>query len=167
MGRRLRYGDEFRKLALFRRSAGEYERIDESRWSELDMEVHEHPVLDGEVGELRAAIEHRECRGLEHYIAKHNAYSSWEAARYVQLQQVGDGEAPGCLTVRQQKKYRYLGRWWAAPVYFMRGYILREGFLDGWVGLCFAVLKSVYFFQVYLKIKEARAAGREPSGERV
>ena len=39
-----------RKLALFQVGAGEYERIDEARWSRLDMEVHEHPVLQGETG---------------------------------------------------------------------------------------------------------------------
>ena len=49
LGRRLRHGDANRKLALFRVGAGEYERIDEDRWSHLDMEVHEHPVLTGTI----------------------------------------------------------------------------------------------------------------------
>lgn len=37
LGERLRHGDVNRKLALFRVGAGEYERIEEDRWSHLDM----------------------------------------------------------------------------------------------------------------------------------
>lgn len=44
LGRELKYGDEFLKLALFHVGAGEYERIEESSWSGLDMEIHEYPV---------------------------------------------------------------------------------------------------------------------------
>ena len=52
LGRKLRYGVPQRKLALFRVGRGLYEWIDEQRWSNLDMEVHEHPVIDGHVGEI-------------------------------------------------------------------------------------------------------------------
>ena len=37
LGRLLRHGDPMRKLALFRVGAGEYERIEEDHWSNLDM----------------------------------------------------------------------------------------------------------------------------------
>lgn len=94
LGRQLRHGDEFLKLALFRVGAGEYERIEESRWSGLDMEIHEHPVLEGPTGEIAAPIEHNEYRGLAHYIAKHNEYSSWEAARWLQLESQGRDACP-------------------------------------------------------------------------
>lgn len=157
LGRELKHGDEFVKLALFRVGAGEYERIEEDQWSHLDMEIHEHPVLSGKIGEIRAPIEHNEYRGLHHYIAKHNEYSSWEAARYLQLVQGSDfehSEAWQNLTPRQQRKYRHLAKWWAAPVYFLRAYFLKKGFFDGAVGLHFALMKSVYFYQIRLKIKE-------------
>jgi hypothetical protein len=139
------------------------------------MEIHEHPVLDGPTGTIRAAIQHNEYRGLHHYIAKHNEYSSWEAARYRQLfaidprvksesesgshadglQSTGRGSVWDQLTPRQQKKYRHLTKWWAAPVYFLRGYLLKKGFLDGAGGFHFALMKSIYFYQIRLKIKEA------------
>ena len=54
LGTPLLHGDPQRKLALFRVGAGLYERIDEDSWSALDMEVHEHPVLNGHVGEISA-----------------------------------------------------------------------------------------------------------------
>lgn len=154
LGAPLKHGDEFTKLALFRVGAGEYERIEEDQWSHLDMEIHEHPVLSGTTGAIHAPIEHNEYRGLHHYIAKHNEYASWEAARYLQLMQTPHSAAWQALTPRQQKKYRYLANWWAAPVYFFRAYFLKGGFLDGAVGFHFAVMKSYYFYQIRLKIRE-------------
>lgn len=154
LGAQLKHGDEFTKLALFRVGAGEYERIEEDQWSHLDMEIHEHPVLTGSIGSIHAPIEHNEYRGLHHYIAKHNEYASWEAARYLQLIQQPNGAAWQALTERQQKKYSYLAKWWAAPVYFLRAYFLKGGFLDGAVGFHFAAMKSYYFYQIRLKIRE-------------
>ncbi len=161
LGKQLRHGDEFNKLALFRVGAGEYERIEENQWSALDMEIHEHPVLDGTTGEIKAPIEHNEYRGLHHYIAKHNEYASWEAARYLQLTAksakagTDADEQWNALTPRQQKKYKHITNWWAAPAYFIRGYILKGGLLDGAVGFHFAFCKAVYFYQIRLKIREA------------
>lgn len=154
MGQALREGDAFRKLALFRVGAGEYERIEEDNWSHLDMEVHEHPVLEGSIGEIKSPIEHNDFRGLKHYIAKHNEYSSWEAARYLRLMRQQGSEWEG-LTERQKKKYRNLAKWWFAPAYFIATYIIKKGFIDGAAGLNFALLKAIYFYQIRLKIKEA------------
>ena len=154
MGKKLRGGDPFRKLALFRVGAGEYEKIEEDHWSHLDMEVHEHPVLEGTVGEIKTPIEHNDFRGLKHYIAKHNEYSSWEAARYLRLMKQQGPEWNG-LTERQKKKYRNLAKWWFAPAYFIATYIFKKGFIDGVEGLNFALLKAIYFYQIRLKIKEA------------
>lgn len=153
MGQELQGGDEFRKLALFRVDAGEYEKIDEDNWSHLDMEVHEHPVLEGSVGEISAPIEHNDFRGLKHYIGKHNEYSSWEAARYLRLIDERGPEWDG-LTDRQKKKYRNLAKWWFAPAYFMMIYFLKRGFLDGRCGFHFAIMKATYFYQIRLKINE-------------
>lgn len=158
MGQELRGGDAFRKLALFRVGAGEYEKIDEDNWSHLDMEVHEHPVLNGSVGEIRAPIEHNDFRGLKHYIAKHNEYSTWEAMRYLRLLSQQGTEWSG-LTGRQQKKYRNLSKWWFAPAYFIVSYFLKKGFVDGAVGFHFSLLKAIYFYQIRLKILE-QSAGR-------
>jgi len=164
LGKQLRHGDEFNKLALFRVGAGAYERIEENKWSALDMEIHEHPVLDGAIGEISAPIEHNEYRGLHHYIAKHNEYASWEAERYLCLigksERVnGESEEWQGLTERQQAKYRHISKWWAAPVYFIRGYILKGGFLDGAVGFHFALGKAIYFYQIRLKIRERMLNG--------
>jgi glycosyltransferase involved in cell wall biosynthesis len=152
MGRVLKYGIPQRKLALFRAGCGGYERIDDSGWSALDMEVHEHPLLNGPVGDIAEPIEHQDFRGLHHFIARHNEYSSWEAHRYVAL--VNDPVAWDRLTPRQKLKYRNLRRWWYAPAYFMATYFLKRGFLDGRPGFIYAMSKFAYFFEIRAKILE-------------
>ena len=157
MGRVLRHGVPQRKLALFRIGAGCYERIDDPGWSALDMEVHEHPILNGTVGEITAAIEHEDFRGLHHFIARHNEYSSWEARRFIAL--TADRDAWAKLTRRQRGKYANLARWWFAPAYFLFTYFLRGGFLDGGEGFIYAFFKAAYFLDVRLKITEMTRAG--------
>ncbi len=149
LGRRLRHGTPNRKLALFRVGAGEYERIEEDRWSNLDMEIHEHPVLRGSVGEIDARIDHRDDRGLEHWKRRHAEYAAWEARRALKLR--ADGALP--TGGRQATKYRVLGTWWLPMAYFIDGYVRRLGFLDGWAGLRHAWLKAAYFRDIGRRIR--------------
>lgn len=153
MGTWLRFGDPFRKLALFRKDAGEYERIDDTGWSHLDMEVHEHPVLRGEVGHIRAPILHRDFKGMEAYQARHEAYAEWEARRFLQLRETDWHR----LTARQRLKYRLLEHAAFAPMYFLACYGMKLGFLDGRAGFWFAWHKMRYFARIRRRIRELRA----------
>lgn len=152
MGRVLRHGDPMRKLALFRKEKGEYERIDEDSWSKLDMEVHEHPVIDGTISSLHTPVEHHDYKDYEAYINRHNAYSTWEARRYLSVLENGFNG----LTSRQRLKYRLIDSWLLGPVYFLGAYFLKLGFLDGRAGLLLATNKMIYFFQIKCKIEELR-----------
>jgi glycosyltransferase involved in cell wall biosynthesis len=154
LGQFLKHGTAFTKLALLRVGAGEYERIDEERWSHLDMEVHEHPILKGTTGEIAAPIEHDDYKGLDAYVRRHNEYSTWEAQRYRTLMAEGDALAEG-FTRRQRMKYRAVRRWWMAPMYFLVSFFLQRGILDGRAGFSFALMKWIYFSQIRLKILEA------------
>lgn len=160
MGRRLLHGETNRKLALFRPDAGEYERIDEERWSNLDMEVHEHPVLKGSTGQIGARLDHRDYRGLEHWIRKHNEYSSWEARRLAALRRHGRLD-DAALTDRQRRKYRSIGAWWLPAAYFVDCYVRRGGFRDGHAGFAYAMVKAIYFWEIGLKLREQNEG---PSG---
>lgn len=151
LGKELRHGYPLDKLALFRVGAGEYERIDEDQWSQLDMEIHEHPVLDGSLGKIKSKIDHRDFRPVHHYIAKHNEYSSWEASRFIA--QAGQGNKAD-LTLKQKVKYRLVRSPLAGVAYFFGAYVLMRGFLDGGRGFSFALLKLGYFTQVHCKIRE-------------
>ena len=110
------------------------------------MEVHEHPVLKGPVGEISEPIDHLDFRGLHHFINRHNSYSTWEANRYLQLG--ADPKDLHQLSQRQIAKYRYVGRWWFPLAYFVLTYIVRGGFLDGRAGFIYAAFKAFYYLQI-------------------
>lgn len=162
LGGRLRFGVPQRKLALFRVGAGLYERIDEERWSALDMEVHEHPVLEGSVGVIKAPIDHNDDRGLHAFIARHNEYSSWEANRYRKVMETP--ELFSNLTRRQTFKYKNLRRRIFPLLYFLLNYFVFFGFGDGWRGFVYSVFKAFYFMQIREKISEAERAASPSAG---
>jgi len=155
MGSLLSHGDPMRKLALFRVDAGQYERFPENSWSKLDMEIHEHPVLNGSIGELRSAIEHRDYRGFAHYVSKHNDYSSWEANRFHWLKFASIDQWDD-LTRRQRFKYKNLDKWWLGLFYFLVAYFVKRGFMDGRAGWTFNRLKLRYFNDIRFKICEMK-----------
>ncbi len=150
LGKRLKYGIAQRKLALFRVGAGLYERIDEDRWSNLDMEVHEHPVLSGTVGEIAAPIDHRDDRGIVKFIDRHRDYAQWEARRYHRIH--SDGLTIVSMTRRQKIKYKYIKYWWYPFAYGAAQYILKRGIFDGYAGFSYAFYKIWYFYTVRLLI---------------
>ena len=150
MGRELKHGDSFSKLALIRLGKGKYEYIEEHNWSKLDMEVHEHIVVDGKEGRIKAKLIHKDFKSLEKYIERHNEYSSWEARRFIQLSKVGDEQ----FSTRQKLKYALLKVGLLPWIYFIGSYIFKLGFLDGKEGLHFALYKMFYFLQVQGKIRE-------------
>lgn len=150
MGKKLRHGDMMRKLALFRLGSGEYERIEEDSWSHLDMEVHEHPIIEGQIGMIKAPINHYDYKGLDAYIERHNAYSTWEANRYLALKRK---KFTG-LTRRQRMKYALMGSWLLGPLYFFGTYFVKLGFIDGKPGFSLALFKLFYFWQIKCKIDE-------------
>jgi glycosyltransferase involved in cell wall biosynthesis len=154
LGKQLKGGYPLRKLALFRVGAGEYERIEEDNWSNLDMEVHEHPILEGEVGVIRSRIDHQDFRGVSHYVTKHNEYASWEAGRFIKT--AGDPAISSKWTLKQRLKYRLMRSILIGPAYFCGSFLLLGGFRDGARGWAFAVLKMSYFTQVYCKIRESK-----------
>jgi glycosyltransferase involved in cell wall biosynthesis len=152
MGKKLKGGYPLKKLALFRVGAGEYEQIDEEKWSRLDMEVHEHPILKGEKGHIKSKIDHKDFRDIGHYVNKHNEYAAWEAERFIKASQ-NDGLTDK-WTFKQRMKYRLMRSVWIGPVFLFCSFFLLGGFKDGVRGLVFAILKMSYFTQVYCKIQE-------------
>jgi glycosyltransferase involved in cell wall biosynthesis len=155
LGRYLKHGDPFSKLALFRPDAGRYEQVADERWTTMDVEVHEHPVLDGTLGRIKAPLAHDERRGLDSYIGKHNLYSTWEACRFLALE-TEDAKSWDALTKRQQFKYRHVDKWWFCWSYFFLTFLVKRGFMDGRAGFVFAALKRQYYSHIRLKIRELR-----------
>lgn len=155
MGKKLNHGDPIRKLALFKKTAGEYERIDaeddNKQWGYAGVELHEQPVLEGAIGYIKGNVDHRENRGLEAYIKKHNEFSTWEAYHYLK-----DSNSNALCSLHQKVKYALMDSWCLSYLYFFYIYIIKLGFLDGKAGFVYAQLKKQYFFNIKAKIDEIR-----------
>jgi glycosyltransferase involved in cell wall biosynthesis len=141
-------------LRLFRHRLGRYD----------DREVHEHVVLNGRAGYLDADLLHADGRGLEAFVARHNRYSTLEAAARWKAQRGAPDRArlPVSLLASPVQRKRYLReRVWpnlpAKPVVlFVYMYLLRRGFLDGRAGLALCVFHAFQEFMVGLKLAELR-----------
>ena len=141
-------------LRLFRHRLGRYD----------NREVHEHVVLDGKAGYLRNDLVHDDQRGLEAFIARHNRYSTLEAAARWKAERDAPDRARlpvGIMTSPVQRK-RYVRErvWPAVPakplMLFVYMYLVRRGFLDGRAGLALCVFHAFQEFMVGLKLSELR-----------
>ena len=150
MGRMLKHGDAMRKTAILRVGSGEYEKIDEHGWTNLDMEIHEHLQVNGAVGVIKERLEHHDKRSVENYYRKHEEYAKWEANRYRALR--GDF---GKLTKRQRLKYSLIKWCGFGFAYFCASFFFKGGFLDGRPGYVFARGKWRYFANIRRKILES------------
>jgi glycosyltransferase involved in cell wall biosynthesis len=155
LGRQLRHGGfDLWKLFLFRRGKGRYERrFADQDESMSDIEVHEHVVVDGEVGRLSNPIRHENWNSLYRYIEKHNEYSEWEARVY---HEGHDGDVEPRLFGNQAERRRWLKqklvRLPGFPLLtFFYHYVMRLGFLDGRPGLIYCTLKAIQRFHAKAK----------------
>jgi hypothetical protein len=112
-------------------------------------------VVTGSVGYLTNPLVHHDYKGIERYIDRHNHYSSLEAVEAWRLlnRKVGSG---GNAAVGDGGRRRRLKAWayrWLparAPFVFLYMYLARGGFLDGFVGLRYCLLRAIYEYQVDL-----------------
>jgi len=143
-------------LRLFKRGLARYEQRD----------VHEHMLVDGPTTRLNKYMLHEDRRGLEHFIAKHNRYSTLEARELVRDQHRPKGELAEKLergiAIRRWLKRNVLPRLPLSGFWrFLYMYFLRLGILDGAAGLRFCLLLSTYDFFISLKLTELRLAGAD------
>ena len=131
-GRWIRHGNWYpdRQIRLWQRG--------QARWSAS--QVHEILEVNGSLGRLRGELFHRSMDSINHHVAKLTEYSDI-FARQNAGRNVGIFE----LSVRP---------WWR----FVRSYILRAGFLDGWQGYAIARLSAHDVFLRNVKICEAQSA---------
>lgn len=141
-------------LRLFRRGRGAYDQRD----------VHEHLILDGRAGYLRNDLLHDDQRDLEAYVARHNRYSSLEAAARLKVEQNASDRARlplRLLASPVQRKRLLRERVWpripAKPLaLFIYMYLVRQGFRDGSAGLALCLFHAWQELMVGLKLGELR-----------
>lgn len=158
MGRPIRHCGYFPSwnLRFFKRGAGRYE----------NREVHEHVVIDNPVGYIHEPMLHDDLRGLEHYVAKHNRYSTLEARALFDEMRTPSSESGQANLTRDTRRRRWVKRrvmpYMPFPGLwrFLYMYIIRLGALDGRPGLEFSRFISVYDSLVALKLRELRRQAR-------
>ena len=139
-------------LRLIRRGKGRYE----------DRIVHEHMVIEGPAGYLKHHLVHRDDKGIERWLDRHNHYSSMEAVEVWRMRRDHQRErsiparlaVPGPERQRTLKHfaYRYLP---FRPLWrFLYLYVVKGGILDGGEGLRYSILKMFYEYQISLKLEE-------------
>lgn len=142
-------------LRLMKSGQGRYE----------DREVHEHLVLEGKVGRIDTPMLHDDRRGLEHYVAKHNRYSTLEAyalSRELSLSVAESGVIEPTARRRRWAKRNILARVPAPGILrCVYMYIFRLGFLDGYVGFHFCRFIGAYDDLVAMKLHAIRN-GHDP-----
>jgi glycosyltransferase involved in cell wall biosynthesis len=144
-------------------------RPEKARYTRAINEVLE---LDGRVAELSHPLDHYPfSKGIAHWVAKHNVYSTMEAELIHKQQGLQDPSWKSALrnpdfhTRRLHQKalfYRMPARPLIKWMYMMFG---RGAVLDGAAGLAYATLQSFYEYMIVLKTKELkrRIAISEPS----
>jgi glycosyltransferase involved in cell wall biosynthesis len=169
LGKWIRHGGKYPdwNLRLFRHKLGRYENLHtEGIRNTGDNEVHEHVILDGQVGYLKHDMLHIDFRDLYHWLARHNRYSNWEARVYYNLLTGMDdgGTIGGNLFGDPVQRKRFLKKIWVRLPFkpflrFLLFYVFRLGFLDGRAGYIYARLLSQYEYQIGVKLYELQKFG--------
>ena len=127
-GRYMRHGGWYpdRVLRLFRRDRGRFS----------DDIVHETVQCRGPIGDLRCDLRHESFHDFEQVLRKIDAYST-----------------AGAVKLHARGRRGSLGRAVAHGAWtFVRGYVLRAGFLDGRMGLALALSNAHGTYYRYVKL---------------
>lgn len=138
--RYLRHGEGYPDLSLRlfdRRHA---------RWS--DDAVHEQVLTQGPVGVLKGDLLHHSAESLSVYLTKQNRYTDIQAVKLAEK-----GKLPGATKL------------WLSPlVRFIKFYVFRQGFRDGWPGFTHIAIGC---FNSFIKYAKARALLKAKDPDRI
>ena len=137
-GRWIRHGDWYpdRQTRLWRKGS--------AYWGGVN--PHDKLIVQGSVGRLTSDLLHYSNESIDHMIAKVSRYSTDFVTH-----QLAQGRATGFLDLAVRPAWR-----------FLRAYILRLGFLDGWQGYYIAWTNAFSAVTRYTKVLEARAGQQQP-----
>lgn len=125
----LRHGNAYpdRVMRLFDRRRGGWRGT---------REIHEAASVDGPVQTLSGDLEHHPYRSFSEQLAKQERYAQMMAEH-----------------LHARGKRARLSRIVFSPAWrFLRGYVLRRGFLDGWRGLLYALTRADYVRKKFVKL---------------
>lgn len=130
-GRWIRHGDWYPDYVrrLWRKGA--------VRW--IGREPHASLEIQGQDGRLRSDLQHYPMETINHQIAKTVKYA--------------DDFVQHCA--EQKQSVNFLDLLVRPPWRFLRAYVFKLGFLDGWQGFSIAWLTAFYTFLRYVRVREA------------
>ena len=139
----IRYGGWYPDyhLRLFRRDKGCFE----------EREIHEAPVLNGPIGEVKNPLIHLAYRDISHFARKMDSYSTLMARQYLK-----EGKRKGAWTGLTHGLFTFFSM-----------FVLRRGFQNGTDGLILAYLYSTYTFLKYAKLGEILDSTDNGKGSKV
>jgi glycosyltransferase involved in cell wall biosynthesis len=151
-----------------------YIRLVQPARSRYTRPINEVLEIDGAVAELQAPLDHFPfSKGIAHWIAKHNSYSTMEAELIIQNLGLQHPSWRTALTARdfhQRRRhqkalfYRLPGRPLLKWLYMV---LARGAWLDGHAGLTYATLQSIYEYFIVLKERELRRDAASDRGKSV
>lgn len=135
-------------LRLFRPEKMRYERL-----------VNPVSLADGPVGQVAGYLDHFPfSKGISHWIARHNSYSSFEAEQILENQRGNRSfSVVRAFTAKDfhERRFHQKELFYRLParplVKFLVLYLGKRGFLDGRAGLTYSVLQSIYEYMIVLK----------------
>lgn len=133
LGRQMKYSglDKEYRLRLAKKSLSKY----------IGGIIHEELIVEGEVKKLKNVFYHYTCETLKNYFSKFEQYTTFGAIKMLE----------------KNKKARTIDIIFRPPLEFMKRYILKFGFLDGFQGFVWAAFGAFYTFVKYIKLWELRS----------
>jgi glycosyltransferase involved in cell wall biosynthesis len=131
-GKKIKYGgwSNFFRVRLFLNGAGKYD----------DKQVHETFVTTKKIGTIKNAINHYTYANLEEYVNKFNTYTSQWAIQYW----------------KAKKNKSTLNVYFTTSFHFIKMYLLKLGFLDGYEGYLLSKISAMYVLIKYAKLRELK-----------
>ena len=128
LGKWIRYGGWYPDyvLRLFRKDKA---RFDQSL-------VHEKLILEGKTGHLKNELLHYTDPTISHYLLKMDRYTTLGAK----------------MLLSQGKATTLFDILFRPPAVFLKMFIIKFGFLDGWYGFLLAILSSFHVLVKYVKL---------------
>lgn len=144
-------------IRLFRPERVHYERL-----------TNPVTVVDGDIVDLQGHFDHFPfSKGMSHWLAKHNGYSTLEARQILANRRAGvNWKFTSAFLERDRNRRRFHQKelFYRLPLRpltrFLLFYVVRRGFLDGGPGLTYAILQAMYEYMIVLKTREMEAAER-------
>lgn len=121
--------------------------------------VNPTPIVHGESGYLVERFDHYNfSKGFSEWFDKHNRYSQWEAAEGLKaMRSEVSGSSLWSRDPAERRKALKLLSFripFRPAIKFIYLYFFKFGVLDGYAGLVYCILQSMYEYQISLKIDE-------------